>query len=195
LSRTQRRLQSGLFLFRYLIGLRCYRNTLIGAREVEAVLRRLFPHATIVGDKFPLYVFDLDKLVTVPDLFRVIIYRDCRDVTRSALEMSRTKWRGRRFAERLGTAEKVAREWVRAIELMERHADQVHVIRYEELVAAPQPVLEALGKYLGVDPQGFRHQRIHVTSVGKYRQGLSEHDLRDVIAIAGPTMERLGYEI
>jgi hypothetical protein len=29
--------------------------------------------------------------------------------------------------------------------------------------------------------------------VGRYRQGLSDQEVADVLGIAGPTMERLGY--
>ncbi len=189
------RVRSLIFLIRYLIELQRYRSTLIGAREVEAVLRRIFPHATLVGDKYPEHVFRLDRLSSVPGLFRVIIYRDCRDVARSAVELSRTRWRGTHLAQQMGTVEQVAKRWVRAMEMMERHANQVYVIRYEDLVADHRPVLEALGKRLDVDPQGFRHPMVHSGSVGKYRQLLSEQELRDIITIAGPTMERYGYRI
>lgn len=189
------RVRGLLFLIRYLIELLPHRSTLIGAREVEAALRRIFPRVTLVGDKYPEHVFRLDRLSRVPGLFRVIIYRDCRDVARSAVDLSRTRWRGTSLALHMGTVEKVAKRWVHAIEMMERHADRVHVIRYEDLVADPRPVLEALGARLGVDPQGFRRQIVHSRSVGKYRQGLSTQELRDIITIAGPTMERYGYRM
>lgn len=189
------RVRSLIFLIRYLIELRRSRSTLISAREVEAVLRRIFPHATLVGDKYPEHVFHLDRLSSVPGLFRVIIYRDCRDVARSAVDMSRTRWRGTPLALHMGTVEKVAKRWVHAIEMMERYADLVHVIRYEDLVADPRPVLEAFGTWLGVDPQGFRHQIVHSRSVGKYRQSLSTPELQDIITIAGATLERYGYRV
>jgi hypothetical protein len=82
---------------------------------------------------------------------------------------------------------------VRAIEAMERNADRCHIIRYEELMANPREVLDALAGYLGVAPGGFDASIIRPTSVGKHREGLTAEELEQVMAVAGPTLERLGY--
>jgi len=189
------RFDSAIFVARYLIGLYRYQGELIDASIVTAVLHHIFPRVSIVGDKRPPYVFDLDKLATIEGLARVVIYRDCRDVTSSFMQKARTDWRYRPVVKGLDTAGKVAKRWVSAIELMERHADKVHMIHYEDLVTNPRPVLKALGDWLGVDPEGFRPGIIRAGSVGKYRRGLSEQEVADILAVAGPTMERLGYQV
>jgi hypothetical protein len=160
---------------------------------IEAVLKNIFGGARIVGDKYPGYIFQLDKLAVTEGLSCLIIYRDCRDVTSSSLKEARTTWRDQRFAKRFDTAGKAARQWVDAIESMERHIDQLHVIRYEDLVTAPIQELELLGKWLSVDPGGFPAHIIRDASVGKYKSGLSDNELAAVMEIAGPTMARLGY--
>jgi hypothetical protein len=95
--------------------------------------------------------------------------------------------------EKINTAEKIALSWVRSIELMERHKDKVHIIRYEDLVLEPGPVLKALGDWLGVDPAGFPKGLAHPASFGKYKTGLTGEELETVMELAGPTMARLGY--
>ena len=66
-------------------------------------------------------------------------------------------------------------------------------MRYEDLVADGRTVLAAFGNWLGVDPQGFRHQMIDTAWVGEYKQTLSNDEIASIMRIAGPTMERLGY--
>jgi hypothetical protein len=58
--------------------------------EVE---RRGSQEIRIVGDKLPSYAFLLDQLVPLPQLLRLVIYRDCRDVTSSFLRKVRS-WTG-----------------------------------------------------------------------------------------------------
>jgi hypothetical protein len=188
-GRLRKRVDSGIFLARYLLALQHHRREPIDVSIVTNFLHRVFPWATIVGDKWPRYIFMLDKLAAIEDLYRVAIYRDCRDVVRSRIEQRRGNGKS------IPTVQIIVKAWVQAIEMMEQHCDKVHIIRYEDLVSDPQPVLETLGNWLGVDPQGFRHRMIRPTSVGKYKQGLSEKEVADIIAVAGPTMQRLGYEV
>jgi len=91
------------------------------------------------------------------------------------------------------TATKAALSWIEAIENMEKNVHQIYSIRYEDLISNPKTVLNDLGHWLDVGPTGFRHKMIRTTSVGKYKQGLSTQELKDINAIAGPAMERLGY--
>jgi len=186
-------LQSYAFVARYLLAVRRHQNGKVDALTVEAALQSVFPKIQIVGDKTAYYVFLLDELVDIEGLVRVIIYRDCRDVTSSTLQRVRTQWRGRPFVKNWDTAAKIARRWVQAIELMERHADELHIIRYEDFVWEPEPVLQALGQVLGVEPAGFPKEMIRAANIGKYKSGLSDEELATVMAIAGPTMARLGY--
>lgn len=135
----------------------------------------------------------LDRLVPLPQLLRLVIYRDCRDVTSSFLRKVRTDWKRQRWAQYVDTAEKVALRWVRAIEDLENHAEDLYIIRYEELVADPRPVLDRLARWLEVDPGGFEPGMVSASSVGKYMQGLTTRELDDVLKVAGSTMKRLNY--
>jgi Sulfotransferase family len=181
------------FVTRYV--LRCYRfrRELIDSHAIEAVLRSMFPTAKIVGDKWPEYVFGLDTLAGTDGVQLVIIYRDCRDVVSSTLEQVRTSWRGMPFTKELDSAEKIAARWVRAIELMQRHRERLHKIRYESLVQDPLVEIEALGRWLDVDPWAFPISGIRDASVGKHRTTLSPEELSRVMDVAGPTMRQLDY--
>jgi sulfotransferase family protein len=184
------------FVMRYLFNMRRCRGGLINIAAIEATLRSIFPKARIVGDKTPGYVYSLDRFVVTSGLSCLIIFRDCRDVTSSTLESVRTKWRKTPWTQTIDTAEKVAKSWVRSIEIMERHKDKIHIIRYEDLVREPRRELETLANWLGVDSSGFPTwivRSIRDTSVGKYKTKLTDEELKTVMEIAGPTMARLGY--
>ncbi len=174
-----------------------YRRKVIDVGVVETVLRRIFPAAGVVGDVDAYYSLNLEKFVGVLGLSIAIVYRDCRDVAatmagRFNLQLRRREWP---WAKIMDTSMKLAKTWVNAIEVMERYTDQIHMIRYEELVTNPESVLEALGNWLDVDPQGFKSQILHSDKVGEYKRGLSEKEVSDIIVVAGPTLERLGYEV
>jgi hypothetical protein len=181
------------FVARYLLKMSKHWRRRITVPIIEGTLRRMFPEACVVGDKYPDYLFSLDSLVKRHGLFCLVLYRDCRDVTNSTLEKARTVWHGRPFAEQMNTAEKVATRWVHGIEIMERHADKLHIIGYEDLVQQPEQVFGALGKWLGVDAAGFPTHIIRDTSIGKHKHGLTGKEQETVMKIAGPTMARLGY--
>lgn len=186
-------LRSYAFVARYLVKVNTCRNGVIDVPTIETALRNIFPTTRLVGDKVAYYVFLLDTLAARDDLARVIIYRDCRDVTSSVLQKVLTDWRSKSWVKHWDSAEKVARQWVQAIELMERYADRLHIICYEELIQKPEQELDALGRYLGVDPAGFPIEMMHRGSIGKHIHGLTEEEMATVMDIAGPTMTRLGY--
>lgn len=92
----------------------------------------------------------------------------------------------------------------------ERHL----TIRYEDLVTAPDVVLERLCAFLGVDPEaameefwkksdryiGSHHsdlifQPISPTSIGKWKKQMKNFETRAYEAIAGPALQRYGYDI
>jgi hypothetical protein len=165
----------------------------INANVVSSVLQPAFPAVSVVGDKYPRYVFNLRDLTKDKGLKRIIIYRDCRDVTSSFLHRVRTDWKGLDFIKEASTADRIARRWVEAIETMETYRQHLHVIRYEDLVRNPAPILRGLGEYLGVESTAFPTRHIHADSVGNYRRGLSSDELESVMRVAGPTLRRLGY--
>jgi hypothetical protein len=194
--RLVRHLLNYAFVARYLYSLQRNREGLIDVAAIESTLRSIFPEARIVGDKTPDYALLLDKFVTASGLSCLIVFRDCRDVTSSTLERVRAKWHRNPWTQNINTPEKVAKRWVRHIETMERHKDKMHIIRYEDLVEEPRRELEALAKWLGADPSGFSEcmiRGIRNTSIGKYKTGLADEELKAVMEIAGPTMARLGY--
>jgi len=78
---------------------------------------------------------------------------------------------------------------------MERHSDSLYAIRYEDLIRQPERELEAMGKWLGVDLSGFPIHIVRNTSIGGYKKELSKEDLAIIHEIAGPALERLGYDI
>jgi hypothetical protein len=165
----------------------------VTAVTVEAAYRRAFPQASIVGDKWPHYLFNMDKFVAEPDVKRLAIYRDGRDVTSSFLKQARTTWQHMDWVGNVDTAEKIARRWVLSIELMEQHADRLHIMRYEELMQQPVQELTRLADWLAIDPAGFDAGMIKPTSIGKYQNGLTAEELDTVRAVAGPTLARLHY--
>jgi hypothetical protein len=181
------------FVARYVAKCYRFRRGLIDSAAIETVLRSMLPGAAIVGDKWPDYVFELDTLANMDGVRLVIIYRDCRDVVSSTLEQVRSNWQGMPFTKQLDSAEKIAARWVRAIELMELHCERLHMMRYESLVQEPLGEVEALGRWLNIDPRAFPIAGIRDTSIGKHTRTLSPEELAKVIDVAGPTLKRLGY--
>ena len=169
------------------------RRVTLSALTTEAV--RDDAQIRVIGDKLPLYTFMMDRFVDLPELRRLVIYRDCRDVTSSFLRKVRTDWRGQDWTRHADTAEKIARRWVRAIEVMESHASCLQIIRYEELVSDPPSGLRRLAEWLEVDSSGFDVDMVRDSSVGKYKQGLTAAEVEVVMGVAGTTLERLGYPL
>ncbi len=184
-----------IFTMRYLLRLWLARRRTIDAALVDNLYRSLFPDALHSGDKFPDYIFSLDQYAALDDLSIIVVYRDCRDVTSSALERARKEWKYHNPAgfRKMRTAEQIAKQWVRAISLMEKHRDRVHIIRYEDLVHMPRETLSALGDFLGVSGEDFPFDLVRSDRIGKHRSGLSAEELEVVLRVAGPTMRQIGY--
>ena len=193
IHKKHKHLSNLAFTTRFLLKIRKQHSLQVHVQTIDAAMKNLFPQAVVVGDKWPHYMFHLDQLAGISDLSLVVIYRDCRDVVSSFLIETRTDWRHQAWIKNMDTAEKIAKRWVGVIKLMEAKTDQLHMIRYEELVQEPEKVLNALGSWLNVDPAGFSMDNIRDTSLGKYKTGLSTSELATVIDIAGPTMAQYGY--
>jgi hypothetical protein len=193
-SRTVTRLRNAFFMLRYAGALLPHIAERISMPMIHGILHDLFPSAKVVGDKHPSYIHELGALIGQENVYCVVLYRDCRDVVRSAIEMSQTRWRGKRLEQQMDTPEKVAQGWVEAIDSMEKHSGQVCAIQYESLVSDPAVVLQQFSDWLGVDPQYFNRKLIRQTSVGKHKETLAPEQLAVIEEIAGPTMRRLGYE-
>lgn len=188
-----RRYSNLLFNTTFLLRLFEYRRSKITAASVEAALHKMYPQSKVVGDKRTLYMADLNRLLSSDDLSGIIVYRDCRDVTSSFLTRAKADWKDQEWAMKMNTAAAVARRWVKYIKVMEQAQGRLYTIRYENLVQEPQAELAALGTWLGVAPDGFSYSDVRANGIGKYRKGLTEDELNEVLEIAGPTMARYGY--
>lgn len=198
IRRWLRAFRGHIFLVRYLSRMRAYRFGRIEFPVIEKTLRGFFPNDLIIGDKWPEYVMMLNKLVPLMDQHDVkivIIYRDCRDVTASTLNLVRTSWKHQAWVKNADTAEKVAQRWVNAIEMMEQHREKILTICYEELVRDSKTQLQRLADYLGVQVSGFPDGMIRNTKMGKYQSALTEDELASIYRVAGSTMLRLGYDV
>ena len=181
------------FLLRYLIPIFLSNLRQVSPSAIHQGLTSAFPSVRYVGDKFPGYIWKLNVLTQVEKMQGVIIYRDCRDVVNSTLGKAKTDWQNKKFAQAMDTIEKISTRWVRGIELMEAYADQLLIIRYEDLVSQPSIVVNQLADYLQVDPRKFDYSRIHTSSVSKYEATLSAAEIEEIHTIAGSTLQRLGY--
>jgi hypothetical protein len=182
------------FVVHYLLRMLRHWQKRVNVQAIEATLKNIFPGKRIVGDKYPDYVFRLNDLAGVDNLSVLVICRDCRDVTSSALRTVSTAWHNMPvLRKKMDTAAKVAERWVQAMELTDRHRDKLCIIHYEDLIKEKVRELKALGNWLGVDPEGFNAGVIRDTSIGKYKSGLSDKDLMTVMDVAGPTMAKMGY--
>jgi hypothetical protein len=181
------------YILRYMLRVQYSSSRRIGFPAAEAAMRTLYPQSRWVGDKYPDYIWDLERYCQSRDLTCMVIYRDGRDVVSSALEKARTTWKHERYGRHFDTPEKVARRWVEAIDIMERCAGKIFAVRYERLIAEPGRVAKEIGERLGVDPACFPVDRIHSSSKGKHRFLLSEQELAVVNDITRPTLSRLGY--
>lgn len=192
--RIRIRVHDLLFLTRFLFWIYQYQEDRVQVSTIQAALKKIYPQAQIVGDKFPDYSRILEMLSQQEDLKIVVIYRDPRDVTSSALQMVSTNWKDMWWVGYYDSAEKIAASWVSFINIMENCKGSIHKIRYEAFASNPAQTMDRLGRWLGVDPQFFPTDWVNSTSVGKYQTSLAAADLEDVLRVAGPTMAQLGYE-
>lgn len=183
-----------VFVLRYLSAIEKLKPAKVTPKTIEQATRQMFPQASMVGDKYPDHVFFMSKLSRYPHLKCVFIYRDPRDVASSTLKRSRVELR-KTWPDEMRNPREIAERWVLTIEMMERCRERIFSICYEELVTQPAPILQALGKWLRVDPAGFDAQIVRPTSIGKYREGLSAEEIQAVETVAGATMRRIGYEV
>jgi hypothetical protein len=164
------------------------------------------------GDKRPAYIQNLDVILRLfPDAQIVNIVRDGRDCVASLKEMS---WHRQDLYATIAA-------WARAVDEARRAArrlaaDQWFELRYEDLVAEPEPWLTKLCGFLGMsyDPAMTAphtvadvavpahktwHQRTHapVTTqrVQSWRQRLSADEVALCEAALAGRLEAYGYEL
>jgi hypothetical protein len=198
--------------------------------DLDAVARRLSPRPAFAdvidavyrtyaeaqgkaryGDKTPLYMQHLDLLARVfPDARYVHIVRDGRDAALSFLAMRR---KPRFNLSRPRALADFAVAWRREILAVRRFAlgRPVHELRFEELVASPEPVLRDVCAFveLAYDPAMLEYHRREdparyadharlaqppVADARDWRRELSPRDAELFEAIAGDLLSSFGYE-
>jgi len=187
------RLRSGLFFYRFVAAVRSSAKPRVELAHVIQSLHQLAPHATLVGDKTPGYVFRLSDFADHPELKCVVIYRDPRDVAASAYRKATTDWKDRSFAQDYLDPAKTARSWLRAMNELERNLALCLAIRYEDLVGQPEEAIRRLGDYLGVEQAAFDISSIKPNRVGKHARRLSSQAVQQIESTAGEMMARYGY--
>jgi len=184
--------RNGRFMVRYFTRLFTCGRWVVSVDDVETTLRSVL-QASVVGDVYGQYIYILRRLAKLPNLKLAIIYRDCRDATSAFLKTIRKNPRNGAYFKECKTIERVAAQWVQAIENMQQHAENVNVIRYEELVTDPRKVVEMLGAWLGVDPHKFQYGKISSAWIGEHRESLSQEEIARIVSVAGTAMKALRY--
>ena len=159
--------------------------------------------ARLVAERTPDHVRVLDLVADVyPDAKVVHIIRDGRDVARSLVSQS---WGPETYAD-------AAAEWVSGIESARAASPRLGgylEVPYEALLADPAAHVPALYQFLGLDagdelvrralaeadvPYNVDPAATAVTAA-KWKGGLTESELDEVLSVAGPLLAELGYEI
>jgi len=188
-------LRNTWMILRYLMAVHRQRMTASTLQAIQEGLQTIFPRSKVVGDKYPDYIFSLERLASPEGPVCVVIYRDPRDVASSTLRMVRTEWKGRRFAAKMDSAEKIADRWLNSVAAMRDFPGYVYPIRYEDLVAEPGAILRELSERLGVSYEGFPVNWVKSDSVGKHARGLTADELAIIVYKTGSVMRELGYRL
>jgi Sulfotransferase family len=184
-------------------------------RERYALLHELYlesigrPGVTHAGEKSPEHTRRVATILrSFPDARLVLIHRDGRDV---ALSLSRVRWMPRDVE--VGFA-----LWLHYTALLQRirreRPEQVHIVRYEDLVRAPASELAKVLGFLGLDDEPdvslgsgnregvLRHELsykshafdpISADRVATWREGLSPEQVGRLERWGGRALVALGY--
>ncbi len=164
------------------------------------------------GDKTAPYVHHIDEILAIwPDARVINLARDGRDVGLSVM----------RLPFGANTPLSAAEDWVAGIEAGLRaeasYPDNVLTVRYEDVVLEPQAQVRRLCAFTAltfsedllelertprnkIDPfqQDFHpnvYSGINARSVGKWRTQMTGRAQAVFAAVAGPQLERLGYDL
>lgn len=157
-----------------------------------------------VAERTPLHVFHLELIAELyPDARIVHIIRDGRDVARS---IAAQNWGPAEVAD-------AAREWrdsVRAGRSARLPAERYLEVRYEALLAEPEPEIRRLYEWLGLPAaaddlahplaESARQENVDRFGVGgvatqKWRSAFSRDDLAAFNEVAGELLAELGYPL
>lgn len=163
------------------------------------------------GEKTPPHAYFWREILGgFPNLQVLHIVRDGRDVALS--------WRQARFGPK--HMYQLAKGWVNYLETVETLKEALPngaflELHYEDLVATPDTVMQAVCNFLGEDytpellnfhqdsspypTDSQNEQNLHrptlPNNAGKWRMEMAANELRIFEAVAGPTLERYGYQL
>lgn len=164
------------------------------------------------GDKRPAYALHVEEILRLfPDAQFVHLVRDGRDCVASLMGMP---WWHRGFHEAVAT-------WAQVMDVTRRYARRLgpgswHELRFEDLVAHPEPQLRELCRYLGeeydpgmtephrvaekaVPARKTWHRRTHgaldTSRAGSWQHRLTPDQIRLCDAVLGDRLVRNGYEL
>jgi hypothetical protein len=92
-------------------------------------------------------------------------------------------------------ARRAAWAWRRYVTAARAVPERTHELRYEELVSDPSAVAAGLAEYLGLQPEPLAASLSQAfdRSVGRWQQGLTPEQQKDVEEEAGALLKELGY--
>jgi hypothetical protein len=152
-----------------------------------------------VSERTPLHVYHLGLIAEIyPDAKLIQIVRDGRDVARSLVEQ---EWGPT-------THDAAAMEWrdaIRAARAAALPPERYREIRYEDLLAAPEPLIGELFGWLGVpasddDLAAALSAAAEVANTGaretgaeRWREELSRKQIAEIERVAGAELRLMGY--
>ncbi len=167
-------------------------------REIVDIIlmKRFAPLGKVTwGDKTPHYIIDLDVLATVfPDSKFIFIVRDGRDVALSLLKKS---WGPNNVYACADVWAMYNKEGPEVSTLQE--SDQLFRTSYETLLQEPEDTIRRLYEFIGesLDPEKLDEliASFKRANFGKWRKRMSKNDVKVFEAVAGDTLNRLGYDV
>jgi hypothetical protein len=156
-------------------------------------------------------IFDC-ALAMYPQAYFLFMRRDGRDIAASRKLVGNFRQ----------TVQHVAESWCEQIDKFERFANRpgvrAYMVNYEQLTTSPETELRSILHFLDLpwddrilhfhdedltlyhNPTGHLSaeqvkQPINTASIGRWRRDLTVEELREFESIAGPTLERFGYEL
>jgi hypothetical protein len=164
-----------------------------------------------VGEKSPHHCRHVEAITAeLPFAKFIYIYRDPRDVSASGV---RVPWSSRSIVAQAKGWNRIQREHRRLMGVMPR--ERYMEIQFEDLVRAPERELRRVCGFLGEafapEMLGFAEQSragleqhnaawagsipmpLDAGAIGRFRERLTDRQIRTVQRIAGAEMERLGY--
>jgi hypothetical protein len=161
------------------------------------------------GDKTPKNLHSIDAILSLyPEARIVIVVRDCRDV---ALSLSKAEFS---HASYISSSIRWQSDVEFAIKAIEKYSNNVFVLKYEDLLSAPDDSLKVLMDFCGLreEPKLLERYATHDDDVvhtksslymkpvsknnlAKWKKSMSDSDIRDIEALAKEGLEYFDYPV